>query len=72
MADEFETIELDILEDDQHRMVELYVRMFLSPPAIETFNIEKQTGGIEKALYTAVINHIMLEALNQQNRPGSE
>jgi hypothetical protein len=61
MTSEFDTINVDIPEDVQHQLVELYVRTYFSPPSIETFMETRHTSGIEQALYIATINEMVLD-----------
>jgi hypothetical protein len=64
MSDEFETLEVDIPEEQQHQMVRLYVETRMTPPSIATFKESLATESVETALYYAVINEIAISALS--------
>lgn len=64
---DFETIEVDIPEEQQHQMIKLFAQMYMSPASTETFTQELQQGvAIERALYLAAINEMMLVAIRHQ------
>lgn len=70
----FETITLDLSEEEQLSAIDAYVTSTLSNPAKETFAVEvanslnqgfSPTDSVKHALYHAVLNELILKALTR-------
>jgi len=62
-AGPFETFDIDIDDSTVRTLIQGYVQDNCYPASIETFNVMKEEHGMEKALYNAILNDIMLNAI---------
>jgi hypothetical protein len=64
MTADFEVIEVNMSEEDKVTLVERFVNTKLREASQFTFEEERKTGTrLEDALYYAILNEIVLEAL---------
>ena len=56
-------LELDLDEDSVNRLMELWTEQSLHPASLELYNEIKETEGQEVALYRAILNDQLIEAL---------
>lgn len=72
MAEQFDTVDVDMTDEEQHRIIDMYVKMHLSPPSIETYEVSRLTDSVERSLYLAIINEMVLNAIDYVIKRDSE
>jgi 2-polyprenyl-6-methoxyphenol hydroxylase-like FAD-dependent oxidoreductase len=63
MTIEFETIDVDITEEQEQMLVSAFVHSRLSPASVSTYDIAVQQGSFQAALAHAVINEMAIQIL---------
>lgn len=69
---EFENININISDDEMDMLCRIYVEQHFEPATISLFREVEKQDGIERALYNAVLNEMVIGVLKNQVQQEKE